>query len=329
MSSRRATAVASPNIAFIKYWGNYDSHLRLPANGSISMTLGGLKTHTTVTFNNTLSDDALTINGIKMTGAALRRVSIHLDHIRKLASIQTNAQVKSQSNFPSSAGIASSSSAFASLTLAACTAAGLELNTRHLSRLARLGSGSACRSIYGGFVEWYSSDTDEDSFAVQIAPPNHWDLTDLIAIVSRDSKAVDSTTGHSLADTSPVQSARVADASRRLNICRQALLNRQFNQFADIIEQDSNLMHAVMLTSTPPLIYWAPQTIAIMQSITSWRRLGVKVFYTIDAGPNVHCICPSNIVDDISERLQAIPGVLELLQAFPGEGTHIIQDPTP
>ena len=177
------------------------------------------------------------------------------------------AAVESKNNFPIGAGIASSASAFAALSLAASTAAGLMLSERELSRLARSGSGSACRSIPGGFVEWQAGSRDEDSYAFTIAPPEHWELVDCIVIVSQAHKAVGSTAGHALALTSPIQPARVADAPRRLEICRQAILERDFQAFAEIIELDSNLMHAIMITSTPPLLYWQPATLAVMRLV--------------------------------------------------------------
>lgn len=324
MTNRTASAIASPNIALIKYWGNRDHSLRLPMNGSISMTLGGLETHTTVTFDKNLSSDSLILEDKTASKSALERVSQHLNHIRCMASIQTSARVESSSNFPADVGIASSASAFAALTLAGTTATGLNLAPTELSRIARLGSGSACRSIFGGYVEWYIGEGDSDSHAIQIAPPDHWKLIDLIAIVSREHKDVSSTLGHTIANTSPIQSARVADCPRRLDICRNAIYNRDFNSLAMIVEQDSNLMHAVMLTSTPSLLYWLPDTLEVMHAVSTWRKEGLNVFYTIDAGPNVHCICTEEHANQVEAQLRDLPGVIEILRAFPGQSARII-----
>ncbi|MCK4692724.1 MAG: diphosphomevalonate decarboxylase [Anaerolineales bacterium] len=324
MTKRTASAVASPNIALIKYWGNRDHELRLPSNGSISLTLGGLETRTTVTFDETLPFDRLTVDGSQPNNSALVRVSEHLDRIRHLAGIHTPARVESRNNFPTGVGIASSASAFAALTLAGTAAADLSLNPKELSRLARLGSGSACRSIFGGYVEWYAGETHADSHAEPLAPPEHWDLIDLIAVISREHKGIGSTQGHTLADTSPLQSARVTDALRRLNICRDALLHRDFPTLASVVEQDSNLMHAVMFTSIPALIYWSPTTIEVMQAVTTWRAEGLEVCYTIDAGPNVHCLCTKQYADQVEERLGHLPGVIDLLRAHPGGPASVI-----
>jgi diphosphomevalonate decarboxylase len=324
MALKTASAVAHPNIAFIKYWGNRDHVLRLPSNGSISMTLGGLETQTTVTFDESLTTDQVSIDGQPASPSASARVSQHLDHIRLMAGSDIYANVESRNNFPLGVGIASSASAFAALTVAGISAAGLSLRPIELSKLARRGSGSACRSIFGGFVEWHASETDEDSYAESLAPPNHWDLQDLIAIVSQEQKGVGSTQGHVLADTSPLQNARVADAPRRLEECRRAILDRDFLSLASITELDSNLMHAVMLTSTPPLIYWCPETLQVMNEVARWRSEGYEVCYTIDAGPNVHCICTMEHADWIEERLRHLPGVVQLLRTHPGGQARVL-----
>src|SRR5512143_1634099 len=226
-----ATDQAFSNIAFIKYWGNRDNELRIPMNGSISMNLDGLFTRTTVSFQPSLPFDQLIINGHEIMGAGRDRVSYIVGIIREIAGIRDSAEVMTENNFPSGAGIASSAAAFAALALAGSKAAGLNLSERELSRLARRGSGSAARSIPSGFVEWQAGESDEDSFAFSIAEPGHWDLVDCVAIVSATHKKTGSTEGHAITETSPLQSARVTDAPRRSEICRKAILERDFNTF--------------------------------------------------------------------------------------------------
>jgi diphosphomevalonate decarboxylase len=228
------------------------------------------------------------------------------------------AEVVSENNFPTGAGIASSASAFAALTLAASKAAGLDLPDAELSRLARRGSGSACRSIPGGFVEWQPGTGDEDSFAVSIAAPDHWPLVDCVAVISAGHKATGSTEGHALAETSPLQEARVADAPRRLEVSREAILKCDFESLAETIESDSNLMHAVMMTSRPALFYWEPVTLLVMDMVRTWRKEGLPVAYTIDAGPNVHVICLKERADDVREKLSVLQGVSRVLTAGTG-----------
>lgn len=319
-----ATALAHPNIAFIKYWGNRDQALRIPANGSISMNLDGLFTRTTVSFQSSLPFDKLVINGHEAAGKGLERVSFILDLVRKIAGTQLKAEVMSENNFPSSAGIASSAAAFAALALAASSAAGLDLPEAHLSRLARRGSGSACRSIPGGFVEWQAGTSDKDSFAVSIAPPEHWRLADCVAIVSAGHKKTGSTEGHALAPTSPLQAARVADAPRRLDLCRRAIRERDFEALAAVVELDSDMMHAVMMTSSPALFYWQPASVAVMEAVRAWRAGGLPVLYTVDAGPNVHILCAREQAEVVARRARELPGVQEVLVAGVGGPARIV-----
>lgn len=324
MSNFSATAIAHPNIAFIKYWGNQSDDDRIPLNGSISMNLDGLLTMTQVNFQPELTHDRFILNGQHTAPAAERRVSDFLDHIRALAHLPYFAEVTSTNNFPAGAGIASSAAAFAALALAGSSAAGLHLSEKDLSRLARLGSGSACRSVPAGFVEWLPGEDDTSSYAVSIAPPSYWDLCDCIAVVSSSTKKIGSTEGHHLASTSPLQAGRVADAPRRLDICRQALLSHDFDSFAKIVEQDSNLMHAVMMTSEPPLFYWQPASLLIMQKVNEWRISGLPVCYTLDAGPNVHVLCESFAAARIQALLAELPGINQIFIAHPGEGARLV-----
>jgi diphosphomevalonate decarboxylase len=319
-----ATAISFPNIAFIKYWGNQDHALRIPSNGSLSMNLAGLETRTTVRFSADLLSDSLILNNHKSKGPALARVSAMLDRVRDAAGMDLRAAVDSSNNFPMGAGIASSASAFSALALAASAAAGLDSDEAELSRLARTGSGSASRSVPGGFVEWQTGSTHEDSYAFSIAPVDHWDLVDCVAVVSDVHKATGSTEGHTVAVSSPLQAARVADAERRLDQCRQAIMDRDFASFADVVEQDSNVMHGVMMTGSPRLLYWQPGTLAVMHAVQKWRSEGIEACYTIDAGPNVHVLCPSGFADEIEQRLRRIAGVLNVLRAPAGGPARIV-----
>lgn len=314
-----AAALAHPNIAFIKYWGNRDHALRLPSNGSISMNLESLETRTTVEFRDPLREDTLEVNGQPLTGPALERVRIFMDEVRRLSGEERHAAIVSRNNFPMGAGIASSAAAFSALALAGSAAAGLELSEEELSRLARLGSGSACRSVPEGFCEWLASDSDEDSVSVSIAPAGHWDLRDLIVLVDAGHKKVGSTAGHAMAETSPYQTARVKTAPERLMDCRNAILKKDFARLAEVSEKDQVMMHAVMMTQTPPLFYWEGTSLAIQKSIREWRESeGLQCFATLDAGPNVHVICEAAYADELQNRLRKFPDVKDILVSAPG-----------
>jgi len=319
-----ASAIAHPNIAFIKYWGNRNHELRLPSNGSISMNLAGLETRTTVRFDSALAADTLQLNGAPAALAQVARVAGILDLVRGMAGLNEYAEVTSSNNFPSGSGIASSSSAFAALALAASAAAGLALDEAALSRLARRGSGSASRSVPAGFVEWQAADTDEQSYAASVAPPDHWDLVDSIAVISEEHKTVGSSAGHPLADTSPLQAARLAGAEQRLAHARAAILQRDLPALAAVMELDNHLMHAVMMTSQPPLLYWQPPSLAVMQAVAAWRVDGLQAGYTLDAGPNVHVLSAIADAAEVAARLGQIPGVLRVLQAAPGGAARLL-----
>ena len=288
------------------------------------MNLDGLFTRTIVSFQPSLPFDELIINGYAVMGKGLERISYILDLVRVMAGIEIKAEVMSENNFPAGAGIASSAAAFAALALASSRAAGLTLSEAQLSRLARRGSGSASRSIPSGFVEWKMGTGDDDSVAISIAPPEHWNLVDCIAIVNASHKKTGSTEGHAIAGTSPLQNARVTDTPRRLELCRNAILKKDFDAFANIIEHDSDMMHAVMMTSNPPLMYWQAGTVGIFHAVREWRASGSPVAYTVDAGANVHVICLGEHAKETEKRLRELPGVSDVLVAGVGGAARII-----
>ncbi len=324
-TTNTATARAHPNIAFIKYWGNRDNQLNLPQNSSLSMNLDGLYAETTVVWRGDLNTDVLTLNDHVESGSSLERVSAHLDTLRHRLAISERAEVRSHNNFPIGAGIASSAAAFAALTVAAAAAAGVSLSERELTTFARIGSGSASRSVPTGYVEWLAGSDHDSSYAHSIAAPDHWALVDVIAVVSSAHKNVGSKLGHRSADTSDLQEARVAGAADRLARCKQAILDRDFTTFAEVVEHDSNLMHAIMMTSRPPLFYWQPTSLTVMEQVRQWRAEGLRVCYTLDAGPNVHCICVREDANEVSSRLKTLSGLLDIRTAAVGGGAEVVQ----
>lgn len=319
----KATAIAHPNIAFVKYWGDADPERHLPANPSISMNMGGLSTVTTVAFLSGPETDEVIINDAPASDAARRRVSAHLDRVRALAETKLRARAASRNDFPAGTGLASSASAFAALTLAATAALGLTLAGDALSALARLGSGSACRSIPPGFVEWATGKSHETSFAHTIAPPDHWALRDCIAIVSAEHKAVGSSEGKARAPSSPLYRARVESATAHVAACRAAILARDLTALGEIMETDAVMMHAIAMTSRPPIYYWTPATLRVIRAVAAWRAQGLPAYYTGDAGPNVHCFCEEANAAQVARRLEALPGVQQVRVSRPGGGAHL------
>src|SRR5512142_1770936 len=271
MQSQKTIAVAHSNIAFIKYWGNRDAGRRIPLNDSLSMNLDHATTTTTGEFDEQLSGDEITLGGIPASETAARRVVAHLNRVRALAKTECKARVESQNTFPTGAGIASSASGFAALTLAATHAAGLELSERELTVLARQASGSACRSIPPGFVEWITGWEPGNSYAVSIAPPEHWDLHDVIAIVSTEEKRVGSTEGHSAANTSPFLPERLNSLPVRLHRVRRAIFAKDLALLGPAIEEDAVELHFIAMTSRPPIFYWSPGMVRVIQAVQRWR----------------------------------------------------------
>lgn len=315
----KATAVANPNIAFIKYWGKADEALNLPANPSLSMNLAALTTVTTVEFRPGLSADLVTLDGHPAAGAARERVVAHLDRVRAMAGTEWRASVASRNDFPAATGLASSASAFAALSLAAACAAGLALDETALSRLARLGSGSACRSVPAGFCLW------EGEQARQVAPPDYWNLCDVVAIVTDRPKAVGSHDGHSLAPSSPLYAARLAAVPGWLAAVRDGLERRDLAAMGPAVEADALAMHGVMMTSQPSLLYWQPATVAVLLAVREWRAAGLEVYFTMDAGPNVHCLCRVEEAGEVEKRLRTITGVQDVLSSGPGDGVRLVE----
>lgn len=321
----RAVAAAPSNIAFVKYWGNLDPALRLPYNASLSMTLSAATTRTEVVFDPALDADEIVIDGRPAAPEAAARASAHLDLIRARAGHGHRARVASANSFPMGTGIASSASAFAALTVAACAATGLALDERSLSALARRGSGSAARSIPDGFVLWHSGADDESSYAESIAPPEHWDLCDVVAIVSREHKAVGSGGGHGAAPSSPFFAARQHRLPERLEAIREALLAKDFERFGAAVEAESYELHAIAMTSRPPLLYWTPATVALLHLVARWRAEGLSAFATLDAGPNVHVLCEARRAQDVVAALESLDSVESVLVNRAAPGARVVE----
>lgn len=320
----KATSVATSNIAFVKYWGRINDDLRLPMNGSVSMNISGATTTTTVVFDESLENDEVKLQGKMLNEEQVGRVSKHLDRIRQLSGFTIAAKVVSHNNFPMGAGIASSASAFAALTVAGTAAAGLDLPERELTILARQGSGSACRSVPAGFVQWHYGETSAESFAEQIAPPGHWDMHDVIAIVQTEHKEVGSAQGNALVSTSPFNEIRVEQAHESVNIIRKAIQERDFTTFGEETEREAIRLHVIAMTSQPPIFYWSPTTLSIIKAVMQWRSEGLESYYTIDAGANVHIMTQAKDVDEVATRLAAVDGVQNTLTNRPGHGTHLV-----
>lgn len=324
ISKMKAIAKASANIAFIKYWGKTNKELRLPANSSISMNLSNAYTVTSVEFNKKYKSDSLFINNIRANKDELIRVSNHLNLVRNISKTGDFAKVESKNNFPKSSGIASSASGFAALTVAAVSAAGLSLSEKKLSILARLGSGSACRSIPDGFVEWEMGTGSDNSYARSLFKSDYWEICDLIAIVGEDSKKISSMEGHAISKSSPFYRTRIVGMKDKIKEIKLALKKKDFTKFGEILEAEAINMHTVMMTSNPPLYYWQPETLRVMSRVMELRGKGIECYFTIDAGPNVHIICQGKDGLRLKRKILDVPGVKRILVNGPAGAARLI-----
>jgi len=320
----KATAISPANIAFIKYWGKKDSKLNIPFNDSLSMNLSECATTSMVMFDENLKDDSVEVNGKIMDGGKKQRVVDILNVVRKMAVVKMRARVKSENNFPTAAGIASSASAFSALALAASYAAGLKLSNKEISIIARLGSGSACRSVVDGFGYWKRGKDNRTSYAVSLAPIEYWQLRDIVAVVSKESKKASSTEGHEATTTSPYFKTRLAILPKRIRLIKKAFLVRDFSTFGQLLEEEAVDLHVMAMTSKPPIFYWNKGTVEVMRSLRAWREEGLEAYYTIDAGANVHVICLTKDEMEVNKRLKKLPSVEFTIVNRPARGTRLV-----
>lgn len=318
----QATVRARSNIALVKYWGKADAALNIPAVGSISITLDKLWTDTSVRFDPALARDRLVLGGEERADR-LDRVSRCLDLVRAKAGIALKAEVTSSNNFPTGAGLASSASGFAALVGAAAAALGMDWPARELSLLARRGSGSAARSIFGGFVDMHrgSNADGSDSYAEPLADAASWPLTVIVAITERGEKAVGSGEGMTRsADSSPYYRAWIDSHAADMAVARRAIRARDFAALAEVAEASCLKMHAAAMSTTPPLIYWNGATLECLQRIGELKAKGLGLFFTIDAGPQVKAVCLPEAAGEVGRELSKLPGVKDVIVTGLGPG---------
>ena len=318
---RLAYAEAGPSLALIKYWGKASAHNNTPATGSLAVTLSGLTSRTQAEF---AEADCITVNGQVQH---LERFTPFLDSLRTELGLKGACfAVDSTNNFPTSAGLASSSSGFAALAGAVTLLAGREPEPRLVSRLARLGSGSATRPVYGGFTV-FDAGTEE---AVAEHDENFWpEFRVVLAVVREGAKAVSSRVGMERSRlTSPYYAPWVSSSVAVLADARRALAQRDWKVLGPLIRQSYLRMFSTMFSSDPPLIYWQPESLALIQALESLRAEGYQAWETMDAGPQVKVFCPADQAEALVTELdKRVPG-LRFLTAAPGPGLRTWWDPS-
>ncbi len=315
----RATAIAQPNIALIKYWGKRDVEKNLPAVGSISITLDALHTRMCVELDDGLDADELTVNGDPAPGMLLR-VSTCIDRV--LGSSRAGARVTSDCNFPIAAGLASSASSFAAAVVAAAAAGGRDIATDRLASLAGAASGSAARSLYGGIVEL--GVRADDIVVAEIASAADFPLRVVVAVTTTASKPVGSTEAMEISrKSSPFYANWVAGQEDDLHAARLAIARRDFAALATVAEHNCLKMHSVMWASRPAIVYWNSATLNCLQTIRALQADGVDVFFTIDAGPQVKAICDPACAADVEVALRSTDGVATTMSSGLGPGARL------
>ena len=327
-------AVSTPNIALIKYWGNRNEEWRLPAADSLSFTLDNPSVEVAVDHSERFSARSFDPDGTErpLTDKESKRLEKHFLLAKKYLALigagdafPRSAALEVRSRIPRSIGLASSSAVFSAL---AESYAGFakQLSRRDVSVIARLGSGSACRSVFGGFSAFIAGKGESigASYAEQVAPANHWKLWDIIIVPSSKEKETGSTEGHALAHTSPLFEARLREIPRRQKTCIEAIWARDFEKLRKVAEEDCLDMHAVMASSTPSLRYLSDETYRIIREIEKLRaREHLAVLYTMDAGPTVHLICDESALPAVREYASA-QNEYTVFEAGIGNGSHIL-----
>lgn len=322
MTPRSVTCVAPSNIALSKYWGKLDVPGNVPAVPSLSVTLEGLSTTTTVRFDDALAEDVLVLGGERQSGRPLARVVAMLDEVRTAAKLGARAHVSSTNDFPTASGLASSASGFAALALAASAAAGLDTTPSSVAPLARRASASAARSLFDGFAELDGGE-GKTGDARMVAGPTALDLVVLVAVTTEAAKSVASTEGMlRTRHESPYYAAWLAEAPRVHARLRAALLAGDFSEVGMLAERSALAMHASAMAAG--VVFVSGPTLAALATVTSGRAAGLEAYATIDAGPHLKCLVRAADAPAVRARLEAVPGVLRVIEARPGPGARVV-----
>lgn len=320
-----ARARARSNMALVKYWGKRDEALVLPFTGSVSMSLDALATETQVTFTGEPGADTLLLDGEPARAGEVARATALLDSWRATRPHLGAARIESSNSFPTAGGLASSASGFAALAAAAAWAAGDDPSPEALSIAARRASGSACRSVLGGFVEWVRGERDDglDSVARQVLPAGGWDVAMAVAVVDTGRKDTSSRDAMKLSvETSPYFAEWVRTTALDLEDAKAAIVAHDIERLGEVAERSFLKMHATAMTSVPASIFWKPPTLALIERVRELRASGIGAWATIDAGPHVAVLCAGGDVERVRGHLAEIAGVREVLVARPGPGVE-------
>lgn len=327
------TAVAHPNKALTIYWGNENDALRLPTRSSLSVTLQGvehpLDYTVTLRAGQSLSHDRVFIDGIEDTGAIQSHFIRHLDIMRERTGFKGKLEVLTRKSFPVGSGLAGSAASASAMAEAFAGLIERNSDRRLVSVMARQGSGSAARSVFGGFVVWRRGNDNATSYAEQLFDENHWDIRNVIALVSSAPKKVSSFEGMKISkQTCPELLYSTFNRVAELHIegMKSAITERDIRKLGTFYETENYLFRKVCLQSIPSLDYWMKPTHEIFERVSALRKEGVPVYAGTDAGPNVHILTSASHVERVIATFKGMEGIQELVHCKVGEGSHLIQE---
>ncbi|EMF0485700.1 diphosphomevalonate decarboxylase [Enterococcus hirae] len=323
----KGKARAYTNIALIKYWGKKNESLILPMNNSLSLTLDAFYTETEVSFSEAYTEDQFYLDNQLQVEKATKKISTFLDIVREKAGTKKKAKVISQNFVPTAAGLASSASGLAALAGACNEALKLGLDDQALSRLARRGSGSACRSIFGGFVEWEKGHDDQSSYAHPISSDGFEDhLAMVFLLLNEQKKDVSSRDGmRRTVETSSFYQGWLDSVEADLYQLKQAIKTKNFQLLGETMEQNGLKMHGTTLAARPPFTYWSPDSLKAMQAVRDLRNQGIPCYFTMDAGPNVKVLVQKDHLDKVKTTFSDLFSSQQVISAFAGPGMTIIE----
>ncbi len=325
-----AIAVAHPNVALAKYWGKRARAGNFPAVPSLSITLDALSTRTRVTFDDALARDAFVLGGAVASEGDHARASVVLDCVRAASNEKRFARVESSNDFPTASGLASSASGFAALALAASAAARADLSDARISDLARRGSASAARSMFGGFVELEAaaeSGSEDDVLAARtIAPSDALDVRVLVCVVTEEKKS--SSSRDAMAKTaaeSAYYDAWLGDAAKTFSAMKEALAARDLARVGALTEHSALAMHAVAMSAG--VVYMRDVTLALYKTVADLRARGARAYATSDAGPHVKVLVQTSDAQRVRSELEGVGNVLRVIEARIGGPAKIVEGP--
>lgn len=334
--SKTIKAIVPTNIALLKYWGKKDEKEQWPANDSLSITLNSMRTETKITPLEAGEEHTFSLNGIphQRDEASFKKIFSHLDYLSEKFNFSKKLKIESINTFPTACGIASSASGFGALTLGALAAwSGVDsiedLNKKgfsleEIAHLARMGSGSAGRSVMGGFCHWSPGGSPKTQSIKSVFPKEHWDLRDTVVIIAKETKKISSTSGHREAWTSPLFAPRLAELPNRLSLMLEAIKDKDISKLGPLLEQEALEMHGVAMSCSTPVQYFSNKTSEFLSWIRTVRQKEkIQVYFTMDAGPNVHLICEENCVEKLRKILQNRVPSEALIEDRIGSGPHL------